>query len=70
MVLQTSFGLVGFPAVGAVQQHLLQLRLLLPTLLHVVHVAHDAGERSVTALRRRKKHFTMETSSYFNISLS
>ena len=39
----------------AVQQHLLQLRLLLPTLLHVVNVAHDAGEGSVTALERKIK---------------
>lgn len=54
VVLQTSLGLVGFPTVRAVQQHLLQLRLLLPTLLHVVHVAHDAGKGSVTALQRKK----------------
>lgn len=55
MVLQTGLGLVGFPTVRAIQQHLLQLGLLLPTLLHVVHVAHDAGEGSGTALKRQEK---------------
>lgn len=55
VVLQTGLGLVGFPTVRAIQQHLLQLGLLLPTLLHVVHVAHDAGEGSGTALKRQEK---------------
>lgn len=55
VVLQTCLGPVGFPTVGAIEQHLLQLGLLLPTLLHVVHVAHDAGEGSVTALKRKEK---------------
>lgn len=64
VVLQTSLGLVGFPAVRAIQQHLLQLRLLLPTLLHVVHVAHDAGEGSGTALKI-KKHLTSSSPIVF-----
>lgn len=50
VILQTRFGLVGFPAVGAVEQQLLQLGLLLPTLPHVVHVSHDAAERCAAAL--------------------
>lgn len=55
VILQTRFGLVGFPTVGAVEQQLLQLRLLLPTLPHVVHVSHDAAECCITALREKLK---------------
>lgn len=55
VVLQTSLRFVRFPTVGAIQQHLLKLRLLLSTLLHVVHIAHDAGEGSVTALWEKTK---------------
>lgn len=55
MILQTRFGLVGFPTVGAVEQQLLQLRLLLPTLPHMVHVSHDAAECRVAALTQKLK---------------
>lgn len=51
VILQTRPGPVGFPTVGAVEQQLLQLGLLLPTLPHVVHVSHDAAERCTAALR-------------------
>lgn len=55
VILQTRLGLVGFPAVGAVEQQLLQLGLLLPTLPHVVHVSHDAAERCTAALTGKAK---------------
>lgn len=55
VILQTGFGLVGFPTVRAVEQQLLQLGLLLPTLPHVVHVSHDAAERRVAALTEKLK---------------
>lgn len=54
VVLQTSLGFVCFPTMGAIQQQLLQLRLFLPTLLHVVHIAHDAGEGSSAALGNKR----------------
>lgn len=50
VILQPRLGSVRLPAVRAVQQHLLQLRRLLAALLHVVHIAHDAGEGGGAAL--------------------
>lgn len=55
VILQARFGLVGFPAVAAVKQQLLQLGLLLATLPGVVHVSHNAAERCTAALTRRAK---------------
>lgn len=55
VILQARFGLVGFPTVGAVEQQLLQLGLVLPALPHVVHVSHDAAERRAAALTGKVK---------------
>ena len=59
VILQASLGLVRLAAVSAIEHQLLQLRLRFTTLLHMVHVAHDAGEPSTAALLRRGKPHTI-----------
>lgn len=50
MVLQSCSGAVRLPAVLTLHQELLQLRLGLAALFHVVHVAHDAGKAAGASL--------------------